>query len=123
MDRDGLIVDWNRAAETIFGWRRADVIGRELAEVVVPGPMRDSHRNGLRRHLETSESTILGRRVELAGLRADGAEFPVELTVTRLPDHEPPVFAGFLRDLGDRDVNQRENARLQQRMAFPGLAR
>jgi PAS domain S-box-containing protein len=118
MDREGLIVDWNRAAEAIFGWRRADVLGRELAEVVVPGPLRDAHRNGLRRYLETSEATILGRRVELAALRADGTEFPVELTVTRLPAHAPPAFAGFVRDLGDRDLNQRENARLQQRMAF-----
>jgi PAS domain S-box-containing protein len=118
MDADGLVIDWNAAAEAVFGWRRADVIGRELAELVVPGALRDAHRNGLRRYLETSEPTILGRRVELAALRADGTEFPVELTVTRLPVEEPAVFAGFVRDLGDVAATQRENQRLQQRMAF-----
>ncbi|MFL5832222.1 MAG: SpoIIE family protein phosphatase [Solirubrobacteraceae bacterium] len=118
IDADGLVVDWNPAAEAVFGWRRADVLGRELAELVVPGALRDAHRNGLRRHLETGESTILGRRVELSALRADGTEFPVELTVTQLPDQDPPVFAGFVRDLSDRAATHRENQRLQQRTAF-----
>jgi PAS domain S-box-containing protein len=118
MDAEGLVLDWNPAAQAIFGWGRADVIGREVAELVVPGALRDAHRNGLRRYVETAESTILGRRIELSALRAGGEEFSVELTVTRLPGHDPPVFAGFVRDLGDRAAAHRENQRLQQRMAF-----
>jgi serine phosphatase RsbU (regulator of sigma subunit) len=61
---------------------------------------------------------ILDRRLELPALRRDGSEFPVELTVTRVPDVEPPLFAGFVRDLSEREQSERENTRLQERLAF-----
>jgi len=118
MDADGCVRDWNPAAEAVFGRRRADVIGKEVAELVIPGPLRDAHRNALRRYLETGESSILDRRLELSALRGDGAEFPVELTVTQVPGLEPPLFVGFIRELAGRGLAGRENARLQQRMTF-----
>jgi PAS domain S-box-containing protein len=118
MDADGLVRDWNPAAERMFGHGRDDVIGRELAELVVPGALRDAHRNALHRFVKTGESTILDRRLELSGLRGDGSEFALELTVTRIPESHPLLFAGFIRDLSERDVTRRENARLHQRMAF-----
>jgi serine phosphatase RsbU (regulator of sigma subunit) len=80
--------------------------------------LRDAHRNALRRYLETGESTILGRRVELSALRSGGSEFPVELAVTQLPDSEPRLFEGFVRDLSGREVTTAESVRFQQRMAF-----
>jgi PAS domain S-box-containing protein len=118
MGADGLVRDWNPAAEETFGYTRAQVVGRELAELAIPGPLRAAHRNALRRYVETRDSTILDRRLELTALRSDGSEFPMELTVTRLPELEPPVFAGFIRDVTDRSATTTENARLQQRMAF-----
>jgi len=118
MGADGRIRDWNPAAEEMFGHRREEAVGRELAELIIPGPLRDAHRNALHRHLQTGERTILDRRIEVTGLRRGGEEFPVELTVTRVEGAEPPLFAGFVRDLGELDRARRENARLQQRMAF-----
>jgi PAS domain S-box-containing protein len=118
MGADGLVRDWNPAAEDVFGYSLEEAVGREVAELVIPGPLRDAHRNALQRYLETGESTILDRRIELTGMRRDGTEFPVELTVTRLPDSDPPLFAAFMRPLRDRTTGERENARLQQRMAF-----
>ena len=119
MGSDGRVQDWNPAAERLFGrsWREA--VGREVAELVVPGPLRDAHRHGLRRYLQTGETSILDRRLELSALHADGTEFPVELSVSRLPDTHPPMFAAFIRDLrGERSPAREENIRLQQRMAF-----
>ncbi len=118
MGADGRVQDWNPAAERIFGYSRDEAIGGEVAELIVPGPLRDAHRNAVRRYVETRESTILDRRLELSGLRRDGTELPVELTITRIPDVEPLLFAGFVRDLTRRHVAKRENVRLQQRMAF-----
>ncbi|MDX6670114.1 MAG: hypothetical protein QOI91_477 [Solirubrobacteraceae bacterium] len=102
MDQQGRITEWNAAAEATFGHSRADVLGRELAEVVIPPSLRDRHREGLRRYLETGEGPILGRRLELTGLHADGREIPIELTVVALPGVGAPLFTGFLRDIAER---------------------
>jgi len=102
MDHQGSVVDFNPAAETTFGYSRDDAVGRPLVELIVPKPLREKHRAGLRRYLATREPRILNRRLELEGCRADGTTFPVELTVTRLGSGEPPVFAGFLRDITER---------------------
>jgi PAS domain S-box-containing protein len=118
MDGEGVVRDWNPSAEATFGYRREEVLGRELAELIIPGPLRDAHRNALQRYLETHESTILGRRVELSALRSSGSEFRVELAITQLPDSDEPLFAGFVRDLSSREVTTAESLRLQQRMAF-----
>ena len=72
MDRHGRILDFNPAAERVFGYRREDVVGREMAETVIPPSYRDRHRQALRRYLETGNPTILGKRLELTGMRADG---------------------------------------------------
>lgn len=118
MDSEGRVRDWNPSAEQVFGFTRDEAIGREVAELIIPGPMRDAHRNGLRRYLETGEPTILDRRVDVSGMRRDGTEFPLELAVTRLPDSDPPLFAAFMRPLREHGPTERENARLQQRMTF-----
>ena len=101
MDHEGRIVDFNPAAERTFGYRRDEVIGRTLAETIIPPSLRDSHRRGLARYLETGEGPILGRRIELTGLRKDGSEFPVELAITRIAG-EPPAFVGFARDISSQ---------------------
>src|SRR5262249_21974833 len=65
----------------------------------VPPAQRERHREGLRRYLATGESSVLGRRLELMARRADGREFPVELTVARIPADGPPLFTAYLRDI------------------------
>jgi PAS domain S-box-containing protein len=99
MDDQGRIVEFNPAAEQVFGHRRSDVIGKEMAELVIPPRLRDAHRRGLERYLATGEGPALGRRLELTAMRADGRELPVELAIVRLPGIEPPLFTGFIRDL------------------------
>jgi len=111
MDHEGRIVDFNPAAEQTFGYRRDEVIGRTLAETIIPPSLRESHRRGLARYLETGDGPVLGRRIELTGLRKDGTEFPVELAITRIAG-EPPTFVGFVRDISarkDLEAGRRES--------------
>lgn len=115
MDGEGRVVDFNPAAEQMFGYRRAEVIGREMAELIIPPGMRDAHRRGLARLLETGEAVILDRRIELTAMRADESELPVELTVTRLPARGAPMFVGFLRDLTERRRGEAEREELLAR--------
>jgi two-component system, cell cycle sensor histidine kinase and response regulator CckA len=77
MDGSGRITEFSPAAERTFGYRRDDVIGEELAEVVVPPDLRERHRAGLNRYLATGQVAILGRRIELRAMRADGQQIPV----------------------------------------------
>jgi PAS domain S-box-containing protein len=102
MDNHGRILEWNRAAEATFGYRAHEVSGKDMAELIVPPTLRARHRQGLARYLETEHSAILDQRVELTGLHKNGAEFPVELTVTRIPLPGPPTFTAYLRDITER---------------------
>src|SRR3712207_2295304 len=97
IDRHGRIIAWNPAAERTFGRAAIDVLGRDMGEVIVPPALRDQHRAGLARYLETGEPRVLDRRIEITGMRADGSEFPVELTITRINVPGEDCFVGYLR--------------------------
>jgi PAS domain S-box-containing protein len=112
MDAQGRVAGFNLAAERTFGYSRQEAIGTELAELIIPPDLREEHRRGLARYLETGEGRILDRRIELTATRADGSELPVELTVTRVPDRDPPMFIGFLRDLTERRRTESEHEAL-----------
>ena len=115
IDARGRVLEFNHAAETTFGYTRDQALGREMAELIVPERLREAHRRGLERFAETGEGALLGQRLELTGLRADGAEFPVELTITRVGATDPAVFSGVLRDIGDRLRVEQERDRLLER--------
>jgi PAS domain S-box-containing protein len=108
MDHRGCVVDFNPAAERTFGYPASAVVGREMAEVIVPPSLRARHRRGLARYLETQQPTLLDRRLEITGMRADGTEFPVELTITRIDVPGPPTFAGYIRDITERKAAEAE---------------
>jgi PAS domain S-box-containing protein len=102
IDHRGCITGWNHAAETTFGYRADEAIGRDLADLIVPHALRPAHRRGLARFLETGRPVILDRRLELTGLHKNGTEFPVELAITKIALPGPPMFTGYLRDITDR---------------------
>jgi PAS domain S-box-containing protein len=108
IDHDGCITEFNPAAERTFGYRRDEVVGKELADVIVPPSLREQHRRGFARYLATGEARVLGRRVEMTAVRADGSEFPVELAITRIPLDGPPSFTGYLRDITRRKQSDEE---------------
>ena len=102
IDHAGDVLEWNPAAERIFGFTADEARGRELAELIVPPAFRDAHRRGLAHYLETGEGPVLNRRLELSAVRKDGTEFPVELSITPIGGDGPPTFIGSIRDIGDR---------------------
>ena len=104
MDHHGVITEFNPAAERAFGYSRADALGRELADLIIPPDLRARHRVGLARHLATGEGPFLNQRVETRGFHADGHEFPIEVAIIRVSDDGPPRFTGFVRDLTARKL-------------------
>ncbi len=110
MDHRGAVTELNPAAETIFGYSRAEALGKPLADLIIPPSLRERHRKALSRYLASGEGAIMGKRVEFMGLRKGGAEFPIEVSICRIPASDPPSFTGFLRDL---EESKREAAALR----------
>ncbi|HIV70935.1 MAG TPA: PAS domain S-box protein [Candidatus Aquabacterium excrementipullorum] len=102
MDEAGRITEWNRQAEEMLGWERAEAVGQELDRVIVPEALREAHRHGLKRYLSTGVAKVLNQRVELAALRRDGTEVPVEIRITALPSDKGQLFCAFLTDITER---------------------
>ena len=113
IDQDNRFLDFNRAAERTFGYTRAEVLGRDMVELIIPPEYRERHRAGVAQYLATGTPKNTGRRLEIMGMRADGSRFPLELSVNRV-EGTPPVFAGFLRDLTERRATE---AALQRNIA------
>jgi PAS domain S-box-containing protein len=99
-DASGRIVEFNPAAERTFGYSREEALGRSLGELIVPPSLRERHTRAFARFAATGEGKLLGRRLELTGMRADGSEFPVELVLNRV-EGEPLLVCGALRDISD----------------------
>jgi PAS domain S-box-containing protein len=115
IDHVACITEFNPAAERTFGYRRDEVVGKQLADVIIPPALREQHQRGFARYLATGEARVLGKHLELTAVRADGSEFPVELTITRIPLDGPPSFTGYLRDITER---KRSGEELRRSEAF-----
>jgi PAS domain S-box-containing protein len=118
IDGDGIIVEYNPAAEALFGYDRSEAIGGSLADLIVPPDRREAHRNGLARYLGTDEARVLGKRLELSAIRKNGEEFPAEISIVKLSGTAQPLFTGFVRDLTElkkaREELQRSIAELRR---------
>ncbi len=98
-DTAGVVTDFNPAAESLFGFSRSEAVGQKVKDLIIPAAMVPKHELGFSRYLQTGEGQILGKAIELVGLRADGTEIPVEVLVQRIDLPGPPQFTAFLRDL------------------------
>ena len=117
IDHEARITEFNQAAEQTFGYRRDQILGKHLAEVIIPPSLRERHRQGFARYLATGEARVLGKRIEMTAVRADGGEFPVELSITRIPIDGPPSFTGYLRDITERKRAEQELRRSEAFLA------
>ncbi|MDO7596134.1 MAG: EAL domain-containing protein [Pseudomonadota bacterium] len=103
MDQSGMVTDWNFQAEKIFGYSQKQAIGHELATLIIPPAFRIAHRNGMARFFKNRIPHVIGNRTEMTGMRADGREFPLELTVAMLEEGEELNFTAYIRDISKRN--------------------
>lgn len=112
MDHESNIIEFNPAAERLFGRKRSEVLGKHLPDLLIPEALREAHRKGLERYLATGDGPVLGKTVELNALRSDGTEFPAELAITHVKGQETPIFTAFIRDVSQRKRHEQERAEL-----------
>ncbi|HEX8480179.1 MAG TPA: diguanylate cyclase [Telluria sp.] len=99
---EGRITDWNPRAEEIFGWKRAEVLGKTVAETIIPPRFRQAHDNGMRRFGVEGSSGVVGKRIQLFALRSSGVEFPVEMTIGLINAGDTHFFGTFIQDISQR---------------------
>ena len=118
---DGNVLNWNSQAERMFGWPRADILGKDAFELIAAEEEREEFRAGLGHIVLTGESQVIGQglRREVMVRRRDGREFKAELSVTALRTRSGFVFNGFFRDLTDK-VAAEERIRQSEKMEAIG---
>jgi diguanylate cyclase (GGDEF)-like protein/PAS domain S-box-containing protein len=121
IDIHGHIVEWNLAATRIFGYARAEVLGRLLEDVIVPPDHREAHHEGMRRLQETGHSRLLGKLIEITALRRDGSEFPIELTIVEIDRDQEHYYSAFIRDITKRKEAEERIRVLANYDALTGL--
>jgi len=100
-DHIGRIMDWNQAAERMFGFTKEEIVGKPLT-VIMPERYREAHTQGLARFKTTGETQVMGKTVTLYGLRKNGEEFPIELSLNSWTTEQHPSYSGFIRDISSR---------------------
>lgn len=99
---EGVIVDLNDAAAEMFGYPAAEMTGQEMSGMIMPERLRAAHKAGMARYAATGKARVLGRRIEIDAQRADGTEFPVELSISSTGSGTDARYVAFMRDITDR---------------------
>jgi PAS domain S-box-containing protein len=121
IDSANRILEFNPAAERTFGYQAEDVLGKDMADLLIPPQLRDDHRRGLQRQLEQlGGGRLVGAQVELTGMRGSGEVFPIELAVTRIDTDDLPLFTAFVRDITGRKRTEEELRRSRVRIVNAG---
>ncbi|MFG1359900.1 PAS domain S-box protein [Xanthobacter pseudotagetidis] len=108
VDDAGLVVDFNPAAEHTFGYARERAVGQPIADLIIPPEFREAHASGMRRYLTSNISHVVGKRLELPAIMADGTRIPIELAITDVTRGERRLFAAHMRDLSAAKAAQEE---------------
>ena len=102
IDAKGIITVWNPQAERIFGWDENEVMGKSLAETIIPTQYREAHAKGLQHYLATGEERVLNKMIELTALQKNGKQFPIELAIVPIKQQGNEIFCAFIRDITER---------------------
>src|ERR687897_195651 len=111
---DGIVHWFNRAAERIFGYRAEEVIG-EPVTLLMPARYRELCMAGLHRYLRTGEARVVGGTTELVGLRKDGSEFPIEMSLGETNEDGERLFTGVIRDVTGRKEVEKDLKESEER--------
>ncbi len=108
-DAEGRIIEYNSAAERLFGYTRAEAMGRDMGELVIPEPMRAAHAAGLKRHRLSGQKPLAGRLLErLEAQRKDGTKCLLEISLSSGTYDGKHIYVSFLRDITDRVAAEEE---------------
>lgn len=113
-DQAGNVLFWNSGAQTIFGYQSEEVVGKSLS-ILMPERYRTSHQRGMTRLGDTGENHIIGKTVELHGLKKTGEEFPLELTLSAWKEENQQFFSGIIRDISKRKIVEAELRESEER--------
>lgn len=116
-DQEGNVTEFNAAAERMFGYRRQDILGKEMSAFIIPAHLRQRHKEGMKHYRETGDGPVLDRRIEMPAIRSDGEEFPIEMAISRIPLPGEPQFTAYLRDITERKFAEAESERMQTTLA------
>jgi PAS domain S-box-containing protein len=120
INRAAKILEFNSAAQDIFGYSKDEAVGGDLAEMIVPEHFRQAHKDGMQRYLDTGEKKVVGKgRVQLEARNKVGDIFPIELSISAAESHEGEIFVAFLRDISER-VEAEEQLKLARDNALEG---
>ncbi len=121
-NQDGNVLKWNKQAENIFGWSQEEILGKNIADTLIPSQYREAHLNGIQRYLSTGNSKILNSRIEIEAVNRDKQEMAVELSITYSGPQEK-TFVAFLRDITDRRTAQKELIRAKEEAEYSNQAK
>lgn len=121
IDPAGLLVEFNPAAERIFGYKKEEVMGKSMSEAIIPARYRTAHHAGHRQYVTSGVTHIFNQRIEMVAMRADGSEFPIELTLTALKDADLSLVTGFVRDISEQKKARQEIENFAYYDALTGL--
>ncbi|MCS5491107.1 PAS domain S-box protein [Algoriphagus limi] len=99
VNKEGLVTGWNPQAETIFGWKAKEVMGRPMTENIIPINYREAHDNGMKNYLKTGHGPVLNQRFEITAMHKSGREFPIEIAIIPLKLGGRTTFTAFIRDI------------------------
>jgi diguanylate cyclase (GGDEF)-like protein/PAS domain S-box-containing protein len=108
MDARGIITGWSSQAEKIFGWKKAEVIGRAMHETIAPVRYRETHVRGLKNFLVTGVGPALNTKINLSALHRDGHEFPAELSISAIQTAHGYMFSAFISDITERKRSEED---------------
>ncbi|MBC8288282.1 MAG: diguanylate cyclase [Nitrospinae bacterium] len=102
IDTGSRITRWNKMAEKIFGWDQKEVLNKKLTDFIIPAKFRDEHDKGIAHFISSGEGPVLNSCIELTGMRKNGTEVPIELTISAIPWQDSFIFSGIIRDISER---------------------
>lgn len=109
IDSQAKMLEFNAAAEEIFGYSKDEAVGGNMAELIIPDHLRQAHNEGMKRYLETGKKRVVGKgRIRLEAKRKCGTVFPVELSISSAESHDGIIFVAFLRDISKRVAQEEE---------------
>ena len=99
IDENGIVTFWNKMASQMFGFGKAEAMGKRLSELIIPEKHREAHETGMKHYLQTGEGPVLNSRIEITGVHKSGKVIPIELSIIPIQLAEGVTFSAFIRDI------------------------